>query len=105
MVDSPDVSREYVFTPSVDLPSTLESLNIQYLNVNESQVLVIFNTAILNLESVEGKLSNLHSTEIMVYELSRDTTTAKPESNALTLITDFIDQIASTEKTTVSLHE
>ncbi|MFC6764331.1 hypothetical protein [Natrinema soli] len=79
--------------------------NIQYLDVTETRTLVIFKTAILNLESNEGTLTTLSGAEITVYELPRHTNTDDPENEAISVIEKFIDQITSAEMTTASRHE
>lgn len=105
MDDSLDISQQYTFSPPIDLLSALESLNIQYLDVTETRTLVIFKTAILNLESNEGTLTTLSGAEITVYELPGHTNTDDPENDAISVIEKFIDQIASAEMTTPSRHE
>ena len=51
-----DPSREQTFVSPIDWFSTLEALTIQYLDVNEARALVIYQTAILNLEVLDKGL-------------------------------------------------
>lgn len=105
MDGSSDVARQYTFSPPVDLLAILESLNIQYLDVNETRALVIFNTAVLNLESIERELTTLSDVEITVYELPRNTDTNGTEREAISVIGQFINQVTSSRETTASCHE
>ncbi|ELY61970.1 hypothetical protein [Natronococcus jeotgali] len=54
MSSDSESSREQTFPSPVDLLSTLEACNIQYLDIDETRALVIYQTAILNLEVLEG---------------------------------------------------
>jgi hypothetical protein len=102
MDGSPDVSREYAFTPPADILSILAELNVQYLDVNETRALVIFNTGILNVECTEGELTALTSAEITVYELPYDSAADRTTDTAEDLIEKFVGQVSSTDKTSVS---
>jgi hypothetical protein len=81
MSDGSDLSLRYTFATPVDLPSALETLQVQYLDIGETRALVIFNTAILNLECSEGELENLESAEITVYEFPYNTTAEETEDH------------------------
>ena len=84
-------SREHTFGSPIDLPSTLEALNIQYLDVNETRSLVIYQTAILNLEVLEGDLSAASRIELEVYEDPREefsTETEREEGSVSDLLLD-----------------
>jgi hypothetical protein len=72
------------------------------LDVNETRALVIFNTAILNLESIQGELSSLKSVEIEVYELPYDTASEEAENGARRVLDTFISQLTQTEARVVS---
>ncbi len=105
MDDSPVVSERYTFSPRLDLPTTLETLQIQYLDVNETRALIIFNTAILNLESAQGSLTDLESAVITIYEPPRETSTDEVDQKPRSFIKDFINQITSIEQTTALRHK
>ncbi|WP_306061112.1 hypothetical protein [Natronococcus wangiae] len=105
MDDNPDVSERYTFSPPLDLPTTLETFQIQYLDVNETRALIIFNTAILNLESAKGTLTDLESAVITIYEPPRETNIDEMDHKPLTFIKDFINQITSIEQTTALRHK
>lgn len=105
MDDSPDASEQYTFSPPLDLPTTLETLQIQYLDINETRALIIFKTAILNLESVNGTLTDLESAVLTIYEPPREASTDEVDQEPLAFIEDFINQITSLEQTTASRHE
>jgi hypothetical protein len=100
MSDGSDLALRYTFTTSVDLFSALETLQIQYLDIGETRALVIFNTAILNLECSEGELENLESAEITVYEFPYNIATEKTEKDAVSLIESFVEKVASVADTT-----
>lgn len=105
MDDSLDVSHQYTFSPPIDLLSTLESANVQHLDVNETRVLVIFNTAILNLEATEGELTSLNDVKITVYEPPCNTDADETNSEAVSLIEKLIAHVTSAAETTASIQE
>lgn len=103
MDDCSDLTQRYTFPTPIDLFATLESCNIQYLDINETRALIIFRTAILNIESSEDELTDLRSGEITVYELPRNTAAKELEREASAVIEQFLDQVtAATEGTTSS---
>lgn len=88
-------SREHTFGSPIDLPSTLEALNIQYLDVNETRALVIYQTAILNLEVIEGELSAASHIELEVYEDPREEYSTDTEKNSGPVVGSLLDQLSS----------
>ncbi|UHQ98075.1 hypothetical protein HYG81_20930 (plasmid) [Natrinema zhouii] len=101
MTDPVSVSHTYALSDTVDLVATLETMSVQYLDVDEQRTLVIFTGAILNLESDNGSLTDLTCVEITVYNLplnsNRDK--GKEDETAATLITDFVDRLGTTAET------
>jgi hypothetical protein len=93
MPSDSDPSREHKFGSPIDLPSTLEALNIQYLDVNETRALVIYQTAILNLEVLEGKLSAASRIELEVYEDPREDYSADTEKNSDSVVHSLLSQL------------
>lgn len=93
-----DVSQQCTFPSSIDVTSVLDSLEIQFLDVNERRAIVIFAGAILNLESKKGNLTELECAEITVYDLpmnsKRDADTETEA--AIELIEDFRNQLFAT---------
>ncbi|WP_394743208.1 hypothetical protein [Natronococcus roseus] len=102
MSSDSDPSREYTFGSPIDLPSTLEALNIQYLDVNESRALVIYQTAILNLEVLEGKLSAASRVELEVYEDPREDYSADTEKSSDSVVDSLLDQLTSANSSSLS---
>ncbi|WP_436348458.1 hypothetical protein [Natronorubrum sp. FCH18a] len=93
-----DVTQQCAFPSSIDVTAVLERQRIQFLDVNESRAIVIFNGAILNLESRKGKLTDLKRAEITVYDLplnSEGDTKSETEA-AIELIEDFSEQVSAT---------
>jgi hypothetical protein len=105
MGSSSNLSRECTFATPIDLPTVLEGLNIQYLDVDETRALVIFNTAILNLESIQGTLTSLSRVKIEVYELPYNTATKEQKEEARSVLESFLSQITRTEAQLVSDRE
>ena len=97
MPSDSDPPREHTFGSPIDLPSTLEGLSIQYLDVNESRALVIYQTAILNLEVLEGDLSTASRVELEVYEDPREDYSADTEKSSGSVVDSLVDQLASTD--------
>lgn len=93
-----DVTQQCAFPSSIDVTAVLERQNIQFLDVNESRAIVIFDGAILNLESQEGKLTKLERAEITVYDLplNSEGNTKSETETALELIEDFSEQLSDT---------
>jgi hypothetical protein len=102
MGNGSNLSREYTFATPIDLPAILEGLGTQYLDVNETRALVIFNTAILNLESIQGNLTSLKCVEIEVYELPYNTASEEAENGACRVLDSFISQLTQAEVQVVS---
>jgi hypothetical protein len=90
-----DPFREHTFGSPIDLPSTLEGLSIQYLDVNETRALVIYQTAILNLEVLEGKLSAASRVELEVYEDPREDYSTDTEKSSGSVVDSLLDQLTS----------
>lgn len=89
MSKTKDVSQVYSFSSPIDMVSMLEQLEIQYIDVNHSRALVIFGGAILNLECLEGDLTNLERIEITLYDLPSNSDTESETEAALEVINDF----------------
>ncbi|MDG5821423.1 hypothetical protein [Natronococcus sp. A-GB7] len=100
MSSDSDPSREYTFGSPIDLPSTLKALNIQYLDVNETRALVIYQTAILNLEVLEGELSAASSIELEVYEDPREDYSTDTEKNSGSVVDSLLSQLAPKDNST-----
>ncbi|MDG5821783.1 hypothetical protein [Natronococcus sp. A-GB7] len=90
-----DPSREHTFGSPLDLFSTLEGLNIQYLDVNETRALVIYQTAILNLKVLKGDLSAARRIELEVYEEPREDFSTEPEQKEDSVVDSLLDQLTS----------
>lgn len=97
MPSDSDPSREHTFVSPIDLLSALEALNIQYLDISESRALVIYQTAILNLEVLEGELSAANSVELEVYEQPREPFSAKAEKKSSSVVDSLLDQLTSAD--------
>lgn len=67
MLNNPDLSQKYTFGSLLDLLSTLEELSIQYLDAKKTRALIIYQTAILNPEALEGKRSAASSIEFDIW--------------------------------------
>jgi hypothetical protein len=95
MSSDSDPSREHTLESPLDLLSTLEGLNIQHLDVNETRVLVIYQTAILNLEVLEGNLSAARRIELEVYEEPREDFSTEPKQKEDSIIDSLLNQLTS----------
>ncbi|MDG5762001.1 hypothetical protein QA600_22045 [Natronococcus sp. A-GB1] len=95
MPSDSDPFREHTFGSPIDLPSALEGLSIQYLDVNEIRALVIYQTAILNLEVLEGELSAASRVELEVYEGPREDYSTDTEKSSGSVINSLLDQLTS----------
>ncbi|ELY62589.1 hypothetical protein [Natronococcus jeotgali] len=102
MSSDSDPSREYPFGSPIDLPSTFEGLSIQYLDVNETRALVIYQTAILNLEVLEGGLSAASRIELEVYEEPREDYSADTEKSSDSVVDSLLDQLTSVTNSSLS---
>ncbi|NKE38108.1 hypothetical protein GWG54_20475 [Natronococcus sp. JC468] len=88
-------TQEYTFSTPVDLLSTLEALNIQYLDIDEIRTLVIYQTAILNLVVLDGELSAASRVELEVYEDPRQDFSLESDEKEKTVLASFLDQLVS----------
>jgi hypothetical protein len=95
MSSDSDPSREHTLESPLNLLSTLEGLSIQHLDVNETRALVIYQTAILNLEVLEGTLSAARRIELEVYEEPREDFSTEPEQKEESIIDSLLDQLTS----------
>jgi len=95
MPSDSDPFREHTFGYPIDLFSTLEGLNIQHLDVNETRALVIYQTAILNLEVLEGNLSAARRIELEVYEDPREDFSTEPEQKEGSVVDSLLNQLTS----------
>lgn len=100
MSETVDVSQQCAFPSAIDATTVLDRLEVQFLDVHEHRVIVIFAGAILNLECLEGELTALERAEITVYDLpvnsgSRD---ESEFDTAMGLIDDFVDQLLKTSQ-------
>ncbi|WP_083909355.1 hypothetical protein [Natronococcus amylolyticus] len=102
MSSDSDPSWEYTFGSPIDLPSTFEGLSIQYLDVNETRALVIYQTAILNLEVIEGELSAANRIELEVYEDPREDYSADTEKSSSSVVDSLLDQLTSVTNSSLS---
>ena len=102
MPSDSDPPREHTFGSPIDLPSTLEALSIQYLDVNEIRALVIYQTAILNLEVLEGELSAASRVELEVYEGPREDYSADTEKSSGSIVDSLLDQLTSANSSSLS---
>jgi hypothetical protein len=97
MSSDSDPSREYTFGSPIDLPSTFEGLSIQYLDVNETRALVIYQTAILNLEVLKGDLSTASRVDLEVYEDPREDYFADTEGSSGSVVDSLLYQLTPTD--------
>ncbi|MFC4440131.1 MULTISPECIES: hypothetical protein [Natrialbaceae] len=102
MNDSSDISRQYTGSTPLDLPFTLEKLQVQYLDDSEAPTLIIFNAAIFAFECIEEEFTSLESAEVSVSESPYNANTDETEGRALSLIESFVEKVAFVEKTTAS---
>lgn len=100
MSNAVDVSQQCAFPSAIDITAVLERLEIQFLDVHERRVIVIFASAILNLECREGELTALERAEITVYDLpvNSDIAPEREYDTAMELIDDFVDQLLETSR-------
>ena len=98
MSNAVDVSQQCAFPSAIDVTEVLDRLEIQFLDVHERRVIVIFAGAILDLECQEGKLTTLERAEITVYDLPVDTgsTPGGEYDTAMELIDDLVNQLLAT---------
>lgn len=94
MSETVDVSRQCKFSSPVDITVILDRLGVQFLDVHDRRVIVIFAGAILNLESLEGELAALERAKITVYDLPLESNGGNEA--AIELIDDFRNQLVST---------
>jgi hypothetical protein len=97
-----DPSQEHTFGSPINLPSTFEGLSIQYLDVDETRALVIYQTAILNLEVIEDELSAASRIELGVYEEPREDYSADTEKSSGSVLDSLIDQLTPTDSLSLS---
>jgi hypothetical protein len=98
MSSDSDPSREYTFGSPINLASTLEAVSIQYLDVNETRALVIYQTAIINLEVLEGDLSTASRVELEVYDDPREDYSAYTEESSGSVVDSLLEQLASRDQ-------
>ena len=98
MPSDSDPSREHTFGSPIDLFSTLEALNIPYLDVNETRALVIYQTAILNLEVLEGELSTASRIELEVYEEPREDFSTEPHQREGSVVDSLLEQLTARDQ-------
>ncbi|ELY63406.1 hypothetical protein [Natronococcus jeotgali] len=92
MPSDSESSRKQTFPSSVDLLSTLEACNIQYLDIDETRALVIYQTAILNLE---GELAAASNIELEIYADPREDFSTESDEQDSSVIDSLLGQLAS----------
>jgi len=94
-----DISREYTFSPPIDITATLDRLGIEYLDVRDRRAIVIFTESLLNIEGDTDPLTELERVEITVYDLSldRERRADNETEAAIELIEDFVDRLPASE--------
>ncbi|WP_339106316.1 hypothetical protein [Haloterrigena salinisoli] len=94
MSETIDISREYSFSPPINIASVLDRLEIQYLDVHKSRALIIFDGVILDLECLDGELTHLERAEITVCDLPLNSDAKNETETALELIGHFKNQLS-----------
>jgi hypothetical protein len=61
----------------------------------ETRVFVVYQTAILNLEVIEGELSAASRIELRVYEEPREDYSADTEKSSGSVVDSLLDQLTS----------
>ena len=69
MSEFEDISGKYTLPDNVNIPSVFESINIEYLEVNNKRLIVISSGAVLGVSAVDGELTRTTAVELRVYEL------------------------------------
>lgn len=104
MGGQPRQSQRFTFADAVDVPATLETCHIQFLDINPSRAIVIYSDAIFDLDSGETPLSAATTVEITMFEPPDDVDSADRETLAA-LIEDLSDRLASVSGTTATRQE
>ncbi|RKD85229.1 hypothetical protein [Halopiger aswanensis] len=68
MADDEALENHYRFTPSIDLYSVLEALEIEHLEVSPRRTIAIFSQSILNIEVSAGQLSDARMIRIEILD-------------------------------------
>ncbi|QRV17845.1 hypothetical protein JMJ58_23950 (plasmid) [Haloterrigena salifodinae] len=95
MSKAADVSQQCAFPTAIDVTTVLDRLEIQFLDVHDHRVIVIFAGAILNLECHKGDLTALERAEITVYEppVHNNSDTENETAATSGVIDDFVEQL------------
>ena len=101
MSDRPRQSQQYTFADAVDVPTTLETCHIEFLDVDPSRAIVIYSDAILDVDSGETPLSAATTLQVTMFEPPDDVDPADRETLAA-LIEDFSDRLTSVSGTTAT---
>ena len=91
MVADESPLREYELASAVDLFAAIDRSGIEYLDVTAQRVMVIYNQAILDLQTPEDDLSAVpRFTVEMIAPPVRDN-----QTDSVALIERFVDEVAS----------
>ena len=83
--------REYELASAVDLSAALDRSGIEYLDVTEQRVIVIYNQAVLDLRAGEADLS-----EVSRFTVEMIATPIRgSQSDSVALLERFVDEVAS----------
>lgn len=91
MIDSDPISRRYRLEVHCDLLDTLDHLQIDHLEVDETRMFVVYSRAVLEVTTVEGTLRDALVLEIALIADSETGT----DNNGGT-IASFVDELETT---------
>ena len=92
MADDDEPVQHCRLDTGVDIPNALEAAGIEYLDVDDTRTIVIYQSAILMITSTEGDASAAQAFDVALWEPPVEDADRDP----VDLLTTFIDDIVAT---------
>lgn len=87
-----EVSATYRFTDPVDIPTALDSVDIEHLEVSEQRTIIIYNRTIVDCEVINHQLDTAHTIIISIFDIGPTV-----DSDPMDLIDDLINDISRSD--------
>jgi hypothetical protein len=96
MADDDEPVQHCRLDTGVNIPNALEAAGMEYLDVDDTRTIVIYQSAILMVTATEGRASAAQAFDVEFWEEPPD----DPSPNPGALVTAFIDELLETADVT-----
>ncbi len=87
--DDNEIVRSYEFASGVDIPTMLEAVGIESLDVDEHRIVILYRSAIFICTVTEGTVEAAHTVDIELWEPPRNNIGREPPE----LFEDFVTEL------------